>query len=76
MLTLESRPDEAVGQVLADVELEPEGRRRAGAVIGRCRSRVLVVDDEPVNVQALVNFLTLAKYDVVTAADGKRRLTI
>ncbi len=34
--------------------------------------RVLVVDDEPVNVQALVNYLTLAKYAVATAATGHR----
>ena len=35
-----------------------------------------MVDDEPVNVQALVNFLTLAKYDVVTAADGQEALDL
>ena len=35
---------------------------------------ILVVDDEPVNLQALVNFLTLAKYNVATAADGQEAL--
>ena len=35
-----------------------------------------MVDDEPVNVQALVNFLTLAKYGVVTAADGEEALAV
>jgi CheY-like chemotaxis protein len=34
----------------------------------------LVVDDEPVNLQALVNYLNLANYDVVTAANGQAAL--
>ena len=76
MLTPESRPDEAVSRVLPDVELN---RRTAGADARSSAGaglRVLVVDDEPVNVQALVNFLTLAKYDVVTAADGQEALDL
>ena len=76
MLTLESRPDEAVSRILPDVELN---RRTAGAGARSSAGadlRVLVVDDEPVNVQALVNFLTLAKYDVVTAADGQEALDL
>ena len=73
MLTLDSRPTEAVSQILPNVELNrrrrEQARRHPPAWV-----RVLVVDDEPVNVQALVNFLTLAKYDVVTAADGQEAL--
>ena len=33
-----------------------------------------MVDDEPVNVQTLVNYLTLAKYEVATAASGQEAL--
>lgn len=65
--------DEAIaGRVLADMQL-------AGAPIAAPPQtgeghHILVVDDEPVNVQALVNFLTLAHYDVSTAADGQEAL--
>ena len=76
MITLDNRLDESVSRVLADVDL---GQRTAGEgtepSVG-AGYRILVVDDEPVNVQALVNFLTLAKYDVVTAADGEEALAV
>lgn len=76
MLTLESRPDEAVSRILPDVELNRRTERGSSQSSGGAGLRVLVVDDEPVNVQALVNFLTLAKYDVVTAADGQEALDL
>jgi PAS domain S-box-containing protein len=74
MLTPDSRPDVPLSPILPDV-----GTSRRRAVAGAQLSsgaglRVLVVDDEQVNVQALVNFLTLAKYEVVTAADGQEAL--
>jgi two-component system sensor histidine kinase ChiS len=71
-------PDEAdteVSRVLADVRLAPAGvttqptSRAAGSGY-----HVLVVDDEPVNVQALVNYLSLANYQVATAATGQEAL--
>jgi two-component system, sensor histidine kinase ChiS len=74
MLTLDSRPDEQVSQVLADVDLNKKAATASAQSSAGAGHRVLVVDDEPVNVQALVNFLTLAKYEVVTAADGQEAL--
>ena len=47
----------------------PRPRQPAGAGY-----RILVVDDEPVNVQALVNYLSLANYTVATAANGQEAL--
>ena len=38
--------------------------------------RVLVVDDEPINRQVLRNFLTLARFEVIEAADGIQALEI
>nr|WP_243435948.1 ATP-binding protein [Acanthopleuribacter pedis] len=37
---------------------------------------ILVVDDEPVNLQVLVNLLTLSKYNIVQAADGEEALAL
>jgi two-component system sensor histidine kinase ChiS len=74
MITLDSRPDEPVSQVLADVDLNRKAAVASAQSSAGSGYRVLVVDDEPVNVQALVNFLTLAKYDVVAAADGQEAL--
>lgn len=73
MVTLEDRSAETVSQVLADVDLNRKVAAGAQSSTGS-GYRILVVDDEPVNVQAVVNFLTLAKYDVVTAADGQQAL--
>ncbi|WP_061024780.1 PAS domain S-box protein [Bradyrhizobium sp. CCH5-F6] len=75
MLTPESRSDEPVSRLIPDVE---PSRRAAKTAAQPAASglRVLVVDDEAVNVQALVNFLTLAKYDVITAADGREALDL
>ena len=74
MLTPDSRPNDPVSRLLPDIEPN-RGTAGAGAPsTAGAGLRVLVVDDEPVNVQALVNFLTLARYDVVTAADGQEAL--
>jgi len=40
----------------------------------RERGRILVVDDEPVILQVLINYLTLEGYNVVTAAGGDEAL--
>lgn len=75
MLTPDARPDESISRILPDIELSRR-TAKAGAETAAGGLRVLVVDDEPVNVQALVNFLTLAKYDVVTATDGREALDL
>ncbi len=41
-----------------------------------CGYRVLAVDDELVNLQVLINHLSLHKYTVIEAADGQRALEI
>ena len=74
MLTVGDRPEQPVSQVLADVQLISGNVSATGPTGGAAGYRVLVVDDEPVNVQALVNYLTLAKYEVVTAANGQEAL--
>lgn len=38
------------------------------------KAKILVADDEPVNLQLLMNQLTLEGYDVVTASDGKEAI--
>lgn len=40
------------------------------------REKILVVDDDPVNIQILINHLTLERYDVITARDGFEALNI
>lgn len=40
------------------------------------KARILVVDDEPVNIQVLINHLSLEKYNVVTATDGQTALKL
>ena len=75
MLAPPDRRDQPVSQVLADVQLaeakQPCGGVRPPAGAGY---RILVVDDEPVNVQALVNYLSLANYTVATATNGQEAL--
>jgi two-component system sensor histidine kinase ChiS len=74
MLTLDDRADEPVSRVLSNVDLTQKASAATSLLSAGVGHLVLVVDDEPVNVQALVNFLTLAKYNVVTAADGQEAL--
>jgi two-component system, sensor histidine kinase ChiS len=69
-------PDEAnqsVSKVLTDVQLM-ESSVPAAAETSHGGYRILVVDDEAVNVQALVNYLNLANYTVVTAVNGHEAL--
>ena len=74
LLTIGSRPDALIGRVLPDVELAAKPATAEKQLRAGSGHRILVVDDEPVNVQSLVNFLTLAKYEVVTATDGQEAL--
>ncbi len=40
------------------------------------KSKILVVDDEPVNIQVLINYLSLENYNVVTATNGQTGLKL
>ncbi len=72
MLAPPDRQDSAVSRVLADVRLA-EGPASPATASG-AGYRILVVDDEPVNVQALVNFLSLANFQVATATGGEEAI--
>jgi two-component system sensor histidine kinase ChiS len=73
MVTVNDESDQPLSRVLSDVQLTGTGVVPTPASSGKgfC---VLVVDDEPVNVQALLNYLTLANYDVATATNGQEAL--
>ena len=74
MVAPPDRPDQPVSQVLADVRLADVKRLSAAPATGGTGYRILVVDDEPVNVQALVNYLSLANYTVAIATNGQEAL--
>jgi len=75
MLAAPDREETEVSRVLADLHLPSTLPAQQPVPTGRGGGyRILVVDDEPVNVQTLVNYLTLANYDVVTAATGQEAL--
>ena len=74
MVAPPDRPDQPVSQVLADVRLAEEKQPSAAPATVGARYRILVVDDEPVNVQALVNYLSLANYSVAIATNGQEAL--
>jgi two-component system sensor histidine kinase ChiS len=76
MLTPPDRQDQVVSQILNDVQLTRAGASQDTPTASSNGYRVLVVDDEPVNVQALVNYLTLANYEVATAANGQEALDL
>jgi len=40
------------------------------------KAKILVVDDEPVNIQVLINYLSLENYNVVTATNGQTGLKL
>ncbi|MCA1371177.1 PAS domain S-box protein [Bradyrhizobium sp. BRP14] len=68
MLSPPGRANLLTGRVVEDVRLDESTHT---AVSGSGSGyRILVVDDEPVNVQALVNYLTLSHYQVTTAGNG------
>ena len=73
MLTPGHESHQSVSAVLADVHLTSNTGPTAPVAEGN-GYRILVVDDEPVNVQALVNYLSLANYEVATAASGPEAL--
>ena len=74
MFAVEHRLDTPASRVLADAQLaDPVGRAQVQADRNN-GYRILVVDDEPANLQALVNFLSLASFQVETAADGEQAL--
>ena len=72
MLAPPGRPDPPVSRVAEDVDLMTSSQ--PGVPFSGTGHRILVVDDEPVNLQTLVNYLTLAKYRVTTAANGEEAL--
>lgn len=74
MVAPPDRPDQPVSQVLADVRLADTGHPSAAPAAAGAGYRILVVDDEPVNVQALVNFLSLANHTVAVATNGQEAL--
>jgi PAS domain S-box-containing protein len=74
MVAPPERPDRPVSQVQADVRLADGKQPAAAPAASGAGHWILVVDDEPVNVQALVNFLTLANYSVAVAANGQEAL--
>ena len=74
MLTATDKPDQPISQILEDVFLKGTSAVAATRATANAGYHVLVVDDEPVNVQALVNYLTLAKFDVITAGNGPEAL--
>lgn len=49
-----------------DIKLQPSGKK----------AKILVADDEPVNLQVLLNHLTLQGYEVITASNGEEVLTM
>ena len=74
MVVAPDRPDQPVSQVVADVVLADAKQPSAALVPAGTVYRILVVDDEPVNVQALANFLSLANYTVAIATNGQEAL--
>ena len=74
MLAAPGASADRVSRVLADVSLANATDAARAQPAGASGFHVLVVDDEPVNVQVLVNYLTLAGYRVATAADGDEAL--
>jgi len=75
MVAPPERPDQPVSQVMADVRFtEAKQPSAAAPTIDGEGYRILVVDDEPVNVQALVNYLSLANYAVAIATNGQEAL--
>jgi two-component system sensor histidine kinase ChiS len=73
MLSPPGEADQLISRVVEDVLLADSAQPVALGTSGT-GYRILVVDDEPINVQTLVNYLTLAKYQVTTAATGEEAL--
>jgi two-component system sensor histidine kinase ChiS len=73
MLSPPVQMDQLLSRVVEDVRLADSVQPVAVGNSGT-GYRILVVDDEPVNVQTLVNYLTLANYQVTTVANGEEAL--
>ena len=73
MLSPPGQVDKLVGRIFEDVRLAESVRPATSGSKGEGR-RILVVDDEPVNVQTLVSYLTLSQYRVATATNGEEAL--
>jgi two-component system sensor histidine kinase ChiS len=71
MLAVPSTPDQLVSQARPDVHLSSASVPADTPGGDKSGYHILVVDDEEVNLQVLVNYLNLAKFDVVTAANGQ-----
>lgn len=70
-LEADTRPPELTGIVPA--QAEPRIALPAGRSEG---CRILVVDDEPVNLQVLANYLTMERYAITVARDGLEALAL
>lgn len=72
----DSRPDgDHLALTPAHLDLDPSLVTPATSVDGQALT-VMVVDDEPVNLQVLVNLLSLKKYNIVQAANGEEALAL
>lgn len=60
------------GYTVDEVRAINDNRKRDGKV----QKRILVVDDEPVNLQVMINSLVIEGYDVATAASGPEALEV
>ncbi|MCP4130243.1 MAG: SpoIIE family protein phosphatase [bacterium] len=64
--------------LLSDPEAPSSGEVHIPREIGRsfadAPKKIMVVDDEPVNIQVLVNHLVLEGYEVITVTDGQEAL--
>jgi two-component system, sensor histidine kinase ChiS len=74
MLTAHERPDQPISRILTDVDVTSARAAKSDRARDGRGFHVLIVDDEPVNVQVLVNYLSLVGYEVATAADGEEAL--
>jgi two-component system sensor histidine kinase ChiS len=71
MLAAPTASSPSVSQVRPDVHLTSASSSAGAPTVDKSGYHVLVVDDEEVNLQVLVNYLKLAKFDVVTATNGQ-----
>jgi Signal transduction histidine kinase len=67
-VNLSNQTEEPVGQIKEKEENEFNNSKN--------NKRILIVDDEPVNIKVLKNFLEYEKYTVITADNGKEAINI
>ncbi|MDR1727774.1 MAG: diguanylate cyclase [Acidobacteriota bacterium] len=69
--------DGAAAQTVLDIEDYAQGAGAGGAVAAPPGApRILVVDDEPINIQVLKNLLSIRDYSVTTAYNGAEALDL